>query len=58
MRSSTPSESRSVCVIATDAASNGTLTGEAKLRVDNIRQERAITSGAWDCVGFRIARDR
>lgn len=28
------------------------------LRVDNIRQERAITSGAWDCVGFRIARDR
>ncbi|MBL8739399.1 MAG: protein kinase [Planctomycetes bacterium] len=27
------------------------------LRVDDLRQDGLITSGAWDCVGFRVARD-
>lgn len=33
------------------------LSEPRELRVDELRQDGLITGGAWDCIGFRVARD-
>jgi formylglycine-generating enzyme required for sulfatase activity len=39
-------------------ARGGSFVAEAReLRVDTLRPDGLVTAGAWDCVGFRVARD-
>ena len=39
-------------------ARGGSWLSESRdLRVDELRQDGLVTTGAWDCVGFRVARD-
>ena len=48
------------CTIAGDrvvARGGSWLSEPRELRVDELPKDRAISSGAWDTVGFRVARD-